>query len=386
MIRKLFYVFFISILSISVGCKSSKTLLQTGEYDAAVRKSALKLQKNSTNTTELTVLQEAFPKAQQYDLDKIIYLKKSGQPTIWDEILDIYTNMKSRQELVKTLRNLPFTTNYVNCDDEIIQARNNAANYYYTHAALLLKNGERPNARAAYNEFQKVKSYFTVYKDVDTQIAIAHEEGTSKVLFKLRNRSGIPLPPQLENDLVRMNVQDLDTKWIRYYNNEQQGLIFDYIILADMKLIDISPESIKESRYTETADVEGGYDYKTDSRGNVMKDAKGNDIKTPKYKTIYCDILETNQRKTAHIAGTIDYINNANNQIIRSSPIAADAFFEHYAADARGNLDALTQQSRAKLGGAPVPFPSNADIMIQAGVILKKVVKDIVWNNCELLN
>ena len=152
-----------------------------------------------------------------------------------------------------------------------------------------------------------------------------------------------------------------------------------------MHTIDVSPEQIKENRYTESREMQDGWQYQLDAKGNVMKDSKGNDMKTLRYKTITCTVMENRQHKAARIAGTLDYIDNANGDLIKSAPLVADAFFNHDAAMAVGDLEALSTESRAKLGRSPIPFPDDFDMLLQAGNTLKGKVKSIIWEHCDLL-
>ena len=152
-----------------------------------------------------------------------------------------------------------------------------------------------------------------------------------------------------------------------------------------MKLIDVAPESVKEIQYVESKEVQDGWDYFLDNKGNVKKDSLGNDIKKPKYKTISCTVNETYQSKKAIISGSLDYINNDNNQLIKTDPITAESFFEYRSATGIGDLNALKPETKSKLGKLPVPFPSGFNMLLQAGQNLKSMVKDIIWRNKNVL-
>jgi len=45
------------------------------------------------------------------------------------------------------------------------------------------------------------------------------------------------------------------------------------------------------------------------------------------------------------------------NRILRTEPIAAEAVFENLAATYDGDRDALSDESRRKIGSRPLPFP-----------------------------
>jgi hypothetical protein len=293
-----------------------------------------------------------------------------------------------RQDIVKALpplsvisQNRKVVFEYINYDQEMIEAKQKAAGYFYAHGSMLLNKGDRENARTAYYELLRVKDYNADFKDVDDLIIKAAGQGTSNVLFKMKNQTGIPLPPRFEEDLGKISLEDMNRKWLRYFTKENKEVYYDYSVIINMKVIDVSPENVKEIRYTETKEVPDGWKYILDAKGNVKKDSLGNDIKVPAFKTIVCNIIETQQRKAARIAGTIDYINNRSGQLIKSDPITADAFFEHNSLLPLGDVAALKPETKAKIGSSPVPFPPDFDLLMQAGETIKKMTKDILYTN-----
>jgi hypothetical protein len=386
------YLFYFFILTIAASCKSSRKMLNSGNYDQAINKSIKKLKRNPGKEKEILVLQNAYKKANDRDKDKIQFLKADGTPDNWDKIFSLYTQMSYRQEKVKPLLPLEISSTHqpavfemLNYDQEIINAKQKAAEYFYAHANSLLDKNDKMSARRAYDELHQVKNYYPNYKDVDDLIQKARSIGASYALFKMENRTGVPLPPNFEEELTKISLSDLNANWLLYETKENKQRHYDYTILVNMKQIDVSPESVKEINTTETKEVQDGYEYVLDDRGNVKKDSLGNDIKKPKYKTIKCTLSETYQSKKAIISGTLDYLNNNTGQLIKTNPIASENFFEYSSATAIGDLNALKPESRNKLGKKPIPFPNNFDMIFKAGQTLKGMVKDIIWSNKEIL-
>jgi hypothetical protein len=371
------------------GCVSSKKFLQKGQYDLAINKAVKKLMKNPEKEKELAVLKDAYKLADQKDLDNITYLKKTGEPDIWDKIFDTYFQMKIRQQKVKVLPQsvLDYIGYvYVNYDNEIIAAKKKAAEYFYAHAQTLLKKGDRTNARTAYDELQKVKEYYTDYKNADSLITLALKQGTANVLFSIKNQTTILLPADFEAELTKISLADLDKLWINYDVTEVKGRTYSYLILVNIKVIDVSPESVKEVHYTETKEVEDGFTYLLDKNGNVVKDSLGNDIKVPKYKTISCEVVETQQKKSAIVSGTLDFMNMETTQLIKTEPITATSSFENFCATATGDINALKDETKKKIGNKPLPFPSNPAMILQTAAILKAAVKDVIWKSTSVFD
>ena len=376
------------VAAVLLSCNSSTKLLNSGNYDAAIYKATKKLQRKKDKEKEIIALEQDYQKANDRDKEKILFLKKEGKPESWDLIFSTYARMSQRQQNIKHLlplliarqglyANFPFA----NYDEEIIQAKKNATEYFYAHALTLLDKNNQGDARQAYNELLKVKNFSSNYKDVDKQLTRAKDIGTSYVLFKMKNATGVPLPPNFEDELTKISLNELNGEWVRYYTTEVKGMTYDYTILVNMKNINVSPEGVKETAFTETKTIPDGFNYALDSKGNVMKDTAGNDIKIPKNKTISCNVVETYQTKKAIIAGTLDYINNNTGQLIKTDPIASENFFENRAYAAMGDLNALKPETAAKLGNRPVPFPPSFDMLLQAGGVLKGMVKNIIVTN-----
>ena len=93
-------------------------------------------------------------------------------------------------------------------------------------------------------------------------------------------------------------------------------------------------------------------------KGNVMKDSLGNDIKTKKYKTLQCALIETVQSKACRIDGDIEIIQINPNKVLKKDPIGAQSNFEHISARALGDIQALsqTQLEKTKSSANAIPF------------------------------
>jgi len=385
--KTILYTNLIFILLLS-GCISSKRQIQKGNYDIAIKNSVKKLHKKPHKEKEIINLDKAYKFAMQRDNERINFLRKSGQPDIWEEIFLLYEKMKRRQELVRVL-----PVNVLNAigfkmqdfDNDIIEAKKKAAEFMYAHAQKLLENKDKTSARLAYEQLIKVKSYFSTYRDVDAMMQKALLTGTTYVLFTLRNNSGIPLPSSFETELKKISLTDLNAKWVRYETQKIDNRNYDYIILLNIRIIDVGPDGLKEIHYTESKEVADGFQYVLDANGNVMKDSLGNDIKIPKTKIISCNVIETQQQKAVTLSGTIDFIDLSNTQTICTDPITSQFFFNHVSAIAQGNLDALKPETIEKTKLRPLPFPNDFEMILRAGDIIKEMSKNIISHNRNII-
>lgn len=383
-------ILLISFVIIITGCVSSKKHLDRGQYDMAIRKSVKKLKKKPSNTKEIQVLQRAYQLANQSDKEKINFLKLEGNPDIWEQVYATYSRMKNRQDLVKTLPQLwlpggrPVNFEFVNYDEEIINAKRRAAEFYYAKGVSLLENNTRESAREAYYSFMNIKKFFKDYKDTDAKISEAIAKGTSYVLFKMENNSGMIIPQAFQDEMFKISMHHLNRQFIQYHTNPLKEVYYDYTILLAIKSIDVSPEGVKEVHYSESKEIQDGFQYVLDDKGNVKKDSLGNDIKVPKFKTITCNVIEMQQSKAARVFGTVDFINNNTKQLLNTVPLNAESIFQNFAATAQGDLNALSPETAKKLGNRPMPFPSNADMIMRCSETVKSMAKGFIDNNSGL--
>ncbi len=367
-------------------CKSPQTMLNEGNYTQAMYKSMKKLRKNKTKEKYILVLEEAYQKIDQRDMDRIAFLKREGTPESKVEIADTYKRIKSRQQQIQPLLPLFIDSegrearfHIIDVDAELIQAKKDAAEFLYQDATRLLNNKDRLSARQAHGNLVKIKrDYFANFKDIDAQINRAYNLGTNKVLFKMVNATGVPLPPQFERDLTNISLTDLNRQWLEYHTTPNNNFFYDYNITVNLKIIDVSPEIKNENTEVVKKEVEDGFDYALDKSGNVMKDTAGNDIKIKKYKTVICVVKEVEQRKVAHIEGTVDYFDNRSKQLVGTFPVAADGIFQHKFASAEGQVDILNGDIRGRMNNQLVPFPSDFELLAQAGNTLRPLVKNII--------
>lgn len=375
------------ILLVIAGCTSSKKYLENGNFDMATKKAIAKLRKKPENAKELWVLTQAYKQANRQNLDRIDFLRKTGQPDIWEEIFENYNALKVRQDLIKSLPQQILTAvgyQYKDYDTDLIEAEKKACDYYYAHGKKLLANNDKQSARQAYDEFLKVKKHYSDYKDVNELLKQAEEAGTSYVIFYMQNNSNAILPNDFEYEFMKISLSDVDSKWVRYDTKEQEGLNYDYAIVLNLKVIDVSPERLKENNWTEYKDIQDGWTYKLDKNGNVMKDTLGNDIKEPKYIRIICHLKEVAQNKEAILSGKIDFYNNLSKQLISSEPVTANSVFNNAYLMANGDMRALTNETQKRLGNGPLPFPTDFDMIFMANEFLQKAVKETIRNKTYL--
>jgi hypothetical protein len=388
------YIWVVLAAIIITGCASPRKLVLTGQYDAAIAVLVKKLSRNATKDENILLLERAYLGGQQQDLERINYLKKENQADNWVEITDHYNSIKRRQALIKPLMplhlakaNRQSNIQFINIDDQLISSKTKAAEYYYQSGVTSLKQGGRGNARKAFIDFLEAKTYNNSgLKNLDSLLKLAKKNGITHVLFRMKNATQTIIPADFENELLKISLQELNSEWVSYDVRERAEVKYSYVIVANLKEIIVSPQKYMEREYEETKKIQDGFEYELDSKGNVKKDSLGNDIKHPKYKTIKCLVKEVQQTKSGSINAIVDYLNTETNQLLGSYAASGNSLFENFAAKALGDTNALTEETKKKLGNQPLPFPTDLNIINLAGQTLKPQIKNIIWDKKYLIN
>ena len=375
------FITFTIVAMFIVGCASSLKQLQRGNYDEAIKKAVKNLRADPTDQEQIEVLDKAYLLANQQDHDRIKFLKEEGNPYNWDEIFERYSNLKDRQALVGTVLPLQLGDQlidyeYFDYDTEIIQAKRNAADYFWNHANELMDKGDKESFRQAYYEFKKAKEYAGNINNINQLIEESHWKGISRVLVSLENKTQLKLPDQFKNDLMTFGVTDFNSEWVEFHTNKpNNNIYFDYFTVVNLKKIEVSPEQAPQKDSMESKEIEDGWEYILDDNGNVVKDSEGNDIKIPKKRTISCTLIETHQFKAAKLEGEIDLIQNDPRKVVKQVPIGAESIFEHISARAIGDENALSDESKELIKNSAVPFPHDLDLIIDSMETLKNSIR-----------
>ena len=115
-----------------------------------------------------------------------------------------------------------------------------------------------------------------------------------------------------------------------------------------------------------------------DQDGNVVKDSLGNKIKVDKMRTVTCKLFQFTQFKSAQIGAKVSFTNLRDGQVINSYPLSSEFVFEHIFANFQGDKRALEDDLLLYLNAREVPFPSNEQMVYDAGEDLKLRLKNIV--------
>ena len=385
-------ILFTTILVLLIACggvKKTQEAINTGNYSAAINKAIRNLADNKTkkgNQPYVLLLEEAFKKYTQRELENIAYLKKEGNPANYDAIFNGYTRLKNIQEQIKPLlplqvyeedRNARFS--FTNYNNEILAAKDNLSDYLYNSASELLQNAKyKEDYRNAYRDFEYLNELSPGFADSREKMDEAYIQGLDYVKVNMVNDTEQIVPARLEEELLNFNTYGLNDQWTQYHTNPLAEVNYDYEMQVAFRAINISPEQIQEKQIIKEKQIKDGVEVLVDADGRVVKDSLGNEIEVDRFRTVSCNFYQFTQLKSAQVTGNVSYIDLQRKQQLNSYPISSEFVFEHVYANYNGDKRALDNDLVPLLNRVAVPFPTNEQMVYDAGEDLKSRLKDIV--------
>lgn len=371
------------------GVKKTQEALNTGNYTAAMDKALDNLVENKTkkgNQQYIVLLEEAFAKNTDRELQEIGFLTKDGNPAHLETIYTKYVQLKNIQERIRPLlplrlsdsgRNASFE--FVDYDRKILGIQEELSDYLYTNALNLLASAKyKADYRAAYDDLQYLQEINPGYRETLAKMDEAYTRGLEFVRVELENLTEQIIPERLERELLDFNAFGIDNFWLQYHTNPLKDVKYDYAMNLDFTDIAISPERINETQIIKEKQIKDGYKVLLDERGNTVKDSLGDPVKVDRLKTVKCNFYRFTQTKTAQIGAKVRFTDLANGQEINAYPLSSTFVFEHIFANYQGDKRALDQDLLLFLEAREVPFPSNEQMVYDAGEDLKAKLKNIV--------
>lgn len=387
--KKVLLLTTIVLLAACGGVKKTQEALNTGNYVTAMNKAIKNLSENKTkkgNQEYITLLEEAFAKHAEREQQEIAFLQNDGNPANLENIYNRYLQLKQIQERIKPLlplhindegRNAKF--NFVNYDNKILATKDDLSEHLYENASSLLANAKyKADFRAAYDDLKYLQEINPGYKETVAKMDEAYNKGLEYVRVDIANQTEQIIPERLESELLDFNAFGIDNFWLQYHTNPLANVKYDYAMNLDFMEINVSPERVNETQIIKEKQIKDGWEYLLDTNGNVVKDSLGNKIKVDKMRTVTCKFFQFTQTKSAQIGAKVRFTDLNSGQEINAYPLSSQFVFEHVFANYQGDKRALEDDLLVFLNAREVPFPSNEQMVYDAGEDLKARLKGIV--------
>ena len=379
------------ILLTSCGVKQTQNHLSSGNYDAAIDIALSNLRTNKDKKGKqdyIYLLEEAFAKAKERDLNSISFLTKESNPNNLEKIYNTYLALNDRQEKIKPLlplklikegRNAIFP--FDNYSNEIINSKNALSNFLYTNSKALMLTKNKMNYRKVYDDLCYLEKINPNYKDVAKIMEEAQFKGTDFVMVYTQNETNMIIPVQLQNDLLDFKSYKLNDKWTIYHSAKQNGIKYDYQMLINFKNIFISPEQIKEREFVKERQIVDGQKKQIDANGKIVLDRQGKPVMIDNLINATVKIYEVRQFKSCQITAKVDFIDNTTKQLLESFPISSEFLFENIYSTYKGDRRAADDNYYSNFDKKIVPFPTSEQMVYDTGEDLKTKINSIISKN-----
>ncbi|MBG49447.1 MAG: hypothetical protein CML05_14270 [Pseudozobellia sp.] len=387
--KNILFITAVTLLTACGGLKKTQKALNIGDYNQAIYTSIDNLAKNKgkkSNQPYILLLEEAYRKNTERELERIEFLKEDESPVHFEEIYNSYVNLNTIQERIKPLlplqvqdehRKAKFVFN--NYNDEIIDSKDDLAEYLYDNATSLLQSAStKQDYRQAYDDLAYLNEIEPGFDDTRQKMQEAFEKGLDYVRVDLINETEQIIPARLEQEMLNFDIYGLNQLWTKFHTNPQAEIDYDYHMNLAFKSILISPERISEQQLIKERQIKDGYKYATDRQGNILKDSLGNKIKIDRFKTVKCNFYQFTQLKTAQVSGMVEFTDLRTKQPLQTYPLTSEFIFEHNYANYDGDKRALENDLVRLVKLKEVPFPTNEQMVYDAGEDLKNRLKSIL--------
>lgn len=375
----------------SCGVKQTQNNLASGNYDAAIDIALSNLRSNKDKKGKqdyIYLLEEAFAKVKERDLNTISFLKKENNPSNLEKIYNTYLALHDRQEKIKPLLPLKLIKEERNAifpfddyNDQILSSKNALSNYFYTNAKALMLTKNKMNYRRVYDDLIYLDKINHNYKDIANMLDEAQLKGTDYVIVYTKNETNMIIPEQLQNDLLDFKSYKLNDKWTVYHSVKQKDTYYDYGMLINFRTILISPEQIKEREFTKERQVVDGQRKQVDSNGKIVLDRQGKPIMVDNLINAMVKINEVRQFKSCQITAKVDYVDNKTKQSLGSFPVTSEFVFENIFASYKGDPRAADDNYNSNFYNKAVPFPSSEQMVYDTSENLKEKINGVINNN-----
>lgn len=382
---------FIALFLVSCGVKQTQSMLSNGDYDGAINRAldGLRTNKNSKgNQDYVYLLEEAFAKAKERDLNDLSLLIKEKNPANLEKIYNLYSQLHNRQDrirgvlplrLIKENRSAIFPFN--DYSNEIIASKADLSVYLYDNAKKLLASKNKLVIREAYDDLVYLDKLNPNYKDVRDLMDQAQFRGTDFVLVSTKNDTQMVIPVRLQDDMLDFSTYGINDKWTVYHNKKQSNITYDFAMIVNFREIKISPEQVREKQFVKEKQIKDGTKPLLDANGVQVKDENGKPIVVDNMKTVTASIYEFTQFKSVQTTAKVEYHDLNSKQLIDAYPLTSEFVFDYIYANYNGDKRACDDTYFQYFDRRAVPFPTNEQMVYDSGEDLKAKLKAIITGN-----
>ena len=381
----------LTLFLFSCGVKQNQSMLSNGDYDGAIERAldGLRTNKNAKgNQDYVYLLEEAFAKAKERDLNNLSLLIKEKNPSNFEKIYNLYIQLHTRQDkirgvlplkLLRENRNALFP--FSDYSNELIASKADLSEYLYTNAKKQLLSKNKLLIRQTYEDLIYLEKLNPDYKNVRELIDNAKFKGTDFVFVSTKNETNMVIPSRLQDDLLDFSTYGINDKWTEYHNKKQNDISYDFALVVNFREIKISPEQVREKQFIKEKQIKDGTKPLLDSNGVQVKDSEGKPVFVDVMKTISASVYEFTQFKSVQTTAKVEFHDLNTTQLIDTYPLSSEFVFNYIYANYNGDKRACEQDYFQYFDRRAVPFHTNEQMVFDSGEDLKAKLKAIITGN-----
>ena len=339
------------LLLVSIGftaCKSSKNYLERSDEDRALQDAVKRLNKNATDEDALAAVPVLYKSITATRTGRIKSYQSGGDLGRWDKIISEYNQLQSAySSIINNTAAFKLVTpdNY---SSQLLEARQAAAEEYYTYAQGFFIRDGRDNAKKAYSSFKKANSYIDGgYKDAQAKMNEAYENAIVDVVINpvqdnsfftnsgwgnsWNSYSNDYFQRALVRDLAYNNNSNNRNYAARFYSDweaQRENIKNDWEVNLLLRNMEIPQPSRYNYRQNRSTKIEAG------------KDTAGK----PVYQTVYATVNLTRYSFTAYANMDVQIKDIITPRNISSRSFREDFRWQQERGTYSGDSRALTSQ------------------------------------------
>jgi len=352
------------------GTRKTKKAISSGNYEAAFDNAIAKLNKDKNKyQKQVPLLKEAFGSLVANDLAKIKRLEKQN-PRDYETIYKEYLHLDTHQDEIILLEPLYFEGKQVEFDfkdysKSIAKAQKEYSDVLYNKAQGLIY-GTKENSREAHKILEELQYVNPNYRtDLSSLIATAKKRGSDYILVQLHNSVASQLQDSTSQSILKnfskIRSGDFENKWIVLHDKKDYSVVYDYQADIYLDRITAIPEKTNQQKVPQEKEVQTGWIYQRDAKGNIMKDKEGNEIKKPKYGKIKAEVMLYQQIKSTVLDGKITMKNLKTGTVSSAVPIKGEAKLENVYGTYKGEPKAIDKKYHKALQTKRATFPTDGE-------------------------
>lgn len=358
-------------LWLCISCASVKKELDNGRYKQAVDLSVSKLQGKKKKSPKFVLgLEEAYEYYLEEKLTQADNLKRKSAEGADLQLLKIYEEIERVQASIRPLLPLADKNGYkadiqlIDVSAELAQYRNKAADFLYAGALDNLEKAAKGNklaARDAYKSLKEMENIAGATSHIRKLQDEAKALGTTHILLETEISPKISLSKAATTYFRDLKSENLNKTWQTLHLSADRRQKFDYEVTLVLNDFVISPEKESTREYQDKKEIE-------EEAGSSSR----NNEKIKRKVEVKADVIELYRFKEAVVKGQLIIYDRNTRKELYNEEVNAVQTFENYASTFKGDKRALSDVSRKRIGGKPVAFPGNEQILADALSLLKK--------------